>query len=85
MRHHPDKPLCPIAKAGFVGLAVVLASFLLHGCTFARVRYLDGAEAATELDCKVEVNTFVCRPLYKGLRQDGVQLAPLNNQPRVEM
>lgn len=75
--------LTDLAIASVLVAAGVAFLVLAPGCTFARVRYLDGAEAEKELACTVDVNTFICRGYYRALREDGVQLVPAR-QPRGE-
>lgn len=63
-----------------IALALVAAGLLwlthVQGCTFARVRYVDGAATSAELACTVRASDFVCRDYYQALRMDGVQLVP---------
>lgn len=63
-----------------IALALVAAGLLwlthVQGCTFARVRYMDGAATSAELACTVRVNDLLCRDYYQALRMDGVHLVP---------
>lgn len=67
------------------GVALAWALVALHGCTFARVRYLNGAEKAALLVCRPVVNTLECQEYHAANRADGVQLVPLNYEDRTEM
>lgn len=84
----PAAPAFVIDILGAVLLlaAVVAAVWLLSGCQWARVRYVDRAAHEAELlVCQVEANDLVCRDYHAANKQDGVQVVPANSAERVDM